>query len=95
MTEQEAQDLYRKFATPLACFIKLGVHGKAVECLAKTLWTAMIFGPEMEGELWTSLQGDNLSGELVMSVMACYLAEMKPLVAGEQLAALRRRYGLG
>ena len=63
--------------------------------MARTLWMALIAGPEMEEETWKAFQKHAaLEAESLQSIKDLYFQQMKPVVTEEQLAALRERYRL-
>jgi hypothetical protein len=96
MAQAEVRDLLRKFAAPLSHYASTSCARKEnAEFMVRTLWTVMIAGPEMEEETWKAFReiGHLPDGEL-KAIQDCYHHQMKPVVTSEQLAALRRRYGL-
>lgn len=94
MDQAEVQALFRKFAAPLAPYAATSaVRKEGAEMLARSLWTAMIAGPEMEEETWKVFKTTgNLDDESLQSIKQVYFEKMKPVVSEEQLAALRQRY---
>jgi hypothetical protein len=94
MNQAEVQDLFRKFAAPLAPYAATSPARKeGAVFLVRSLWTAMIAGPEMEEETWKVFQTTGkLDEEAVQSIKQVYFDKMKPVVSDEQLAALRQRY---
>ena len=90
MQESDIQEIFIRFASPLAGFAALGGRKESVDELARNLWMAMLAGTEAEEQMWASLaQAD---ADLCDTVKLCYFEEMKPLVGEEDLAALRQRY---
>lgn len=96
MDQAEVQALFRKFAAPLAGYAATSAQRqKGAEFMVRTLWTAMIAGPEMEEETWKAFQKHaHLDGESLQSIKDLYFQKMKPVVTEEQLAGLRERYRL-
>jgi hypothetical protein len=95
MEQTDIQSLFREFAAPLGQYMTLGGRKEAVETLARNLWMAMLAGPAAEKELWEAMQGAaEVPGEFVDIIHRCYRDEMKPTVSAEQLAALRKHYGI-
>ena len=95
MDQADVEELFCRFASPLADYVSLGGRKEAVAMLAKTLWAALIAGPASEKETWNSLKAtDNVDPSLLESVQACYYDKMKPVVSEEQLTELRERYGV-
>lgn len=96
MNQIEVQDLFRKFAAPLAPYAATSPTRKeGAEFLARSLWMTLIVGPEMEEETWRIFQNQaNLDEELLQSIKQVYFEKMKPMVNDVQLAALRERYQL-
>jgi len=78
MNEQQVQELYLRFAAPLASFVRLGTDVEATEQLARNLWTAMVAGPEAEQQMWDQLQASR--SELVDVLRICYDEQMRPVV---------------
>ena len=95
MDQEEVQSLFERFAAPLAAYVALGGRKESMETVARSLWVSMIGGPEIEEQMWTELgKPGNVDVNLLESIRRCYLEEMKPAISDEQLAALRRRYGI-
>ena len=95
MEQTDIQSLFREFATPLGRYVTLGGRKEAVETLARNLWMAMLAGPAAEKEFWDTMQGAaEVPSESVELIHRCYRDEMKPTVSGEQLASLRKQYGI-
>jgi len=93
MTDEEVRDLLQEFAAPLSFYVTLPDRKTSAEALVKSPWLAMITGSEMEEETWKILRTrGNLDDDLLDSIQTCYYEKMKPVVGGEQLAALRERY---
>jgi len=96
MDQAEVQALYRKFAAPLAGYAVTSVQRKeGAEFMARTLWTALIAGPEMEEETWKVLKTTGkLDDDSRHAIKDLYVQQMKPVVSEDQLMALRERYRL-
>lgn len=63
--------------------------------MARTLWTALIAGPEMEEETWKILKTTGkLDADSLLAIQELYYEKMKPVVSDEELADLRQRYQL-
>ena len=93
MTDKEVRDLLQEFAAPLSLYVTSPDRKTSAKALVKSLWLAMITGPEIEEETWEILRTrGNLDDELLDSIQTCYYEKMKPVVGAEQLAALRERY---
>ena len=94
MDQSEIQDLFRRFAAPLASYAATSEERRELaEMLAKLLWMAMIAGPRMEEETWQVLiSTDNLAPESLQAVKEVYFQQMKPAVHEEELTVLRKRY---
>jgi hypothetical protein len=92
----ETQALLRRFAAPLAGYAATSAERKeGAEFMARTLWTALIAGPEMEEETWKALKTTGkLDDDSLQAIKEVYFQKMKPVVTGEQVAALRKRYRL-
>jgi hypothetical protein len=57
MTDADIQTLLKKFAGPLAEYAAASQARKEnADFMVRTLWTAMIAGPEMEEETWTAFR---------------------------------------
>ena len=96
MDQAKIQALFAKFGAPLAGFAATSAQRReGMEFLVRSLWMAMIAGPEMEEETWKvfSQQAD-LDDDSLNSIKEVYLQQMRPAVTDEQLAALRERYPL-
>jgi hypothetical protein len=96
MDQHDVQALFRRFAAPLAGYAATSAKRReGAVFLARTLWTALIAGPEMEEETWKILKTTgHLDDEALQSIKDVYFQQMRPVVSGDQLAALRRRYRL-
>ena len=96
MTQAEIQALVRRFAAPLAGYAATSAERKeGAEFMARTLWTALIAGPEMEEETWKAFKKHAaLDDDSLQSIKDLYFQQMKPVVSEAQLAALRERYRL-
>ena|SRR5438132_12011343 len=96
MDQAEVQALFRKFAAPLAGYAAIPVQRKeGAEFMARTLWTALIAGPEMEEETWKVLKKHaHLDDDSLQAIKDVYFQKMKPVVSEEQLAGLRATYRL-
>jgi hypothetical protein len=96
MDQAEVQAMFRKFAAPLAGYAATSVQRKeGAEFMARTLWTALIAGPEMEEETWNVLKTTGkLDDDSLQTIKDLYFQQMKPVVNEEQLAGLRERYRL-
>jgi hypothetical protein len=59
-------------------------------------WLALVTGPEIEETVWKGLRDTaRPDDDLIEALKPCYEEKMKPVVSGEQLAALRQRYKVG
>jgi len=95
MDQTDIQSLFRKFASPLAQYVTLGGRQEAVETLARNLWMAMLAGSAAEKEAWETMRGAaDVPGDFLDLIHNCYRDQMKPAVSPEQLAALRKHYGI-
>jgi hypothetical protein len=96
MTDDAIHDLLRDFAAPLAQYATTSPErNDLADVMVRLLWAAMIAGPEMEEETWKSFREiAHLSEDGLKAIQNCYYQQMKPVVNPEQLATLRKRYGL-
>jgi len=93
--DQAEQALFERFMAPLTPYVALGGRQEAVEKLARNLWIAMLSGPKVEEAFWETMRKTaGLDADLFELIQRCYFEEMKPVVGEEQLAALRKRYGI-
>ena len=93
MNQEEAQALFQKFAAPLAPHVTSADRKESAESLVRSLWLALLTGPEIEEALWKGLKDTaKLDDDLIEAVKQCYEEKMKPVVSAEQLAALRQLY---
>lgn len=94
MDSEYARAIFRRFAAPLSdCLAGHTSHDAGT--LAKSLWTAMIAGPQMEEKTWDAFHHIADVDEItVVLIQRCYREQMRPLVTDEELAELRRRYNL-
>lgn len=93
MTQEEAQALFRKFAAPLAPYVTSANRKESAEMLVRSLWLALVTGPEGEEATWKTLKDTGkLDDDLIEAIKECYEEKMKLVVSAEQLAALRQRY---
>ena len=96
MDQVTIQTLLRQFSAPLATYAATSPERKEVaEMLVRSLWAAMIAGPEMEAETWKSFRAiGKIDDEALQVIQELYFDQMKPAVNEEQLADLRMRYQL-
>ena len=94
--EIDIRDLLRQFAAPLADYAASSLaRNEGAEFMVRTLWTAMIAGPEMEEETWKAFREiGHIPEDDLKAIQDCYYQKMKPVVTPQQLAALQKRYGL-
>jgi len=94
MDQAEVQDLFPRFAAPLAGYAATSPARKELaEMLARNLWMAMIAGSEVEEETWKVFKSRaNVSEDSLQPIKQLYFEKMKPVVSEEQLAALWKRY---
>ena len=94
MEQAEVQALFQKFAAPFAGYAATSVQRReGAEFMARTLWTALIAGPEMEEQTWKAFKTHaHLDDDSLQVIQQLYFDQMKPVVSEEQLAALRERY---
>jgi len=96
MAEVDICDLLRQFAAPLADYAasSLARH-EGADFMVRTLWTAMIAGPEMEEETWKAFREiGHIPEDDLRAIQDCYYQQMKPVVTPKQLAALQKIHGL-
>jgi hypothetical protein len=63
--------------------------------MVRTLWTAMIAGPEMEKETWKAFREiGGIPDDELKAIQDCYDKAMKPVVSEDELTVLRQRYAL-
>ena len=93
LTDQQAQDLFKKFAAPLFRAAKLPSQQKGAQRLAQILWQALVTGPEIEAAVFQTLKdiGD-VNTEDLQIIKDRYYNDMKPSVTKEELQALKARY---
>ncbi len=95
MNQTEIHALFTQFAAPLVPLAALAGSKESMETLAKNLWIAALGGEEIENEMWEQMQqADEGDSGLLDSVRWCFDEEMKPALGKEQLAALRKHYGI-
>ncbi len=96
IAEADIRDLLRQFAAPLADYAASSLaRNEGADFMVRTLWTAMIDGPEMEEETWKAFREiGHIPEDDLKAIQDCYYQKMKPVVTPEQLAALQKRYGL-
>ncbi|MGA2618071.1 MAG: hypothetical protein ABSF26_10710 [Thermoguttaceae bacterium] len=96
MTGADMQDLLRKFAAPLAQYASTSPGRKDLaDVMVRSLWAAMIAGPEMEEETWKAFREiAHLPEEGLKAIQNCYYQQMKPVVTPDQLAILRKHFGV-
>ena len=94
MDQGAVQGLFRRFAAPLAPYAASSQDRKEIaDFLARTLWTAMVAGPEMEEETWKVFETTGkLDDESLQAIKQVYFERMKPVVSEEELIGLRQRY---
>lgn len=94
MDQTKVQILFRKFAVPLAAYANTSPERKELaETLARSLWTAMIAGPEMEAETWKVLKTTGkLDDASLQVIQQLYYDQMKPVVGEQERADLQQRY---
>jgi len=96
VAQAEVRDLLRKFAAPFADYAATSpARNENADFMVRTLWMAMIAGPEMEEETWKTFRDiGHLPDEELKAIQDCCHHQMKPVVSSEQLATLRKRYAL-
>jgi hypothetical protein len=96
MDQAKVQALFRQFAFPLAGYAAISAQRRdGAEFMARTLWTALIAGPEMEEETWKILTTTGkLEADSLLAIQEMYYKKMKPVVSDEELVDLRQRYQL-
>lgn len=96
MDHPEATALFQKFAAPLAGYASSSPARKeAAEMLARSLWMAMIAGPEMEEETWKVFREQGgMDNDAIEPIKEVYFDKMKPAVSDDELVLLRQRYQL-
>src|ERR1022692_2438604 len=96
MDQAKVQALFRQFASPLADYAAISTQRReGAEFMARTLWTALIAGPEMEEETWKILKTTGkLDADSLLAIQELYYEKMKPVVTDEEIADLRQRYQL-
>lgn len=96
MDQTKVEALFRKFSTPLAGYAATSTQRReGAEFLARSLWTALIAGPEMEEETWKIFTTTgNLDADSLLAIQEVYYQKMKPVVSDEELVDLRQRYQL-
>jgi hypothetical protein len=94
MNLAEVQILFRRFAAPLATYAAISAKRReGAEIMARTLWTALIAGPEMEEATWKILRTNGkLDDDSLRAIKKMYYEQMKPVVKEEQIASLKERY---
>ena len=94
MDRSEEEALFRQFAAPLTEYAAISPDRRELaELLARTLWLAVIAGPETEEQTWEFLkQQTSLDEESLQPIQEMYYEQMKPVPNEAQLAALRTRY---
>lgn len=95
MNQTEIHALFTQFAAPLVPLATLAGSEKSMETLAKNLWIAALGGEEIENEMWEQMQqADDSDSGLLDSIRWCFVEKMKPALGEQQLAALRKHYGI-
>lgn len=94
MDHAEAIALFQEFAASLAGYARSSPTRKeSAEMLARSLWLAMIAGPEMEEETWKVLREQGgLDEDAIEPIKEVYFERMKPAVTEEKRELLRQRY---
>lgn len=93
LTDQEAQELFARFAAPVFRAAKSPSQRKGAQRLAQVLWLALVTGPEIEDAVFQSLKEvDGLEAEDLALIKERYCSEMKPSITEEELWALKERY---
>ena len=94
MTATQTQNLFRRFAAPLAPYAATSQARKELaEVLAKYLWAALIAGPVGEDDTWNILQTTaNLDSDSLQAIKDLYFQEMKTVVSEQELAMLRKHF---
>ncbi len=96
ITDADVQALLKRFGSPLAKYAaSFSAREENANFVVRTLWRAMLAGPEMEEETWKAFREiAHMPEENLKAIQDCYHQQMKPVVSPDQLAALRKRYGL-
>lgn len=94
MTEAEVQTLFNK--SPLTSYAQSSPDRRHMaEVVAKLLWASLLAGPWEEEETGKAFKEKGFMADAhVQAVKDCYFQKMKPVVKDEQLAALRKWFGV-
>ena len=93
LTDQEARNLFAKFAAPVFRAARSPEQGKGAQRLAEVLWLALITVPEIEESVFQTLEDvDGISAEEIQIIKERYYNEMKPSITKEELRALKAQY---
>ncbi len=94
MDKTEVQELFQKFAEPLATYAAFSADRKQLaEMLSQNLWKALIAGPQAEDIMWDVLTTEGkLDAEQLEPIQTCYYKQMKPSVSQVQLVVLRAMF---
>ena len=93
LTDQEAHELFTKFAAPVLRAAKTPSQQKGAQRLAQTLWQAFLTGPEIETSVFESLEKYfSLKTEDLAIIKERYYLEMKPSITSEELSHLKAHY---
>lgn len=90
MTDQEAQNLFRRFATPVFRAANIPKRKIAAHQLAEILWMALVTGPEIEELVFKKI--GEIIGVDVQLIKDRYYQEMKPAITEEEVQTLKARY---
>jgi hypothetical protein len=93
LTDQEAHELFAKFAAPVFRVAKMPSQQKGAQRLTQTLWQAFLTGPEIEISAFENLEKFfSLKTEDLAIIKERYYLEMKPSITSEELSYLKAHY---
>ena len=85
ITDADVHALLKKFAAPLGKYAaSTSAREENANFAVRTLWTAMITGPEMEKETWKAFRAiAHMPEEDLKAIQDCYNHQMKPTLSPE------------
>jgi len=93
LTDQEVQNLFKKFAVPLFRVANSPTRKETAYELAQMLWLALITGPEIEEIVFQAIERiGKVDSENIRLIRDRYYREMKSAIIEEDLRALRAHY---
>ena len=92
LTDEETENLFRKFAVPLFRAADSPTRKEAAHSLSQMLWLALVTGKEIEEIVFGQLSEIGIDPDGIQAIRERYYNEMKIAITEEEVRALKARY---